>query len=91
MKNIWRLIGFTTFGSLAVTLAAIAILRLAPPAVAQQPPPAAADAEADAAADAAADAEDDEAPIGAPVTEREEIPFELRQSADNNVSFPVDI
>jgi hypothetical protein len=34
----------------------------------------------------------DEGPqIGAPVTEREEVPPELRQSADNNISFPVDI
>ncbi|MGE0583024.1 MAG: hypothetical protein AB7P31_12945 [Steroidobacteraceae bacterium] len=34
---------------------------------------------------------DEEEPIGAPVREQEELPPDLRQSADNNVSFPVDI
>lgn len=37
-----------------------------------------------------AEVEEDE-PIGAPVTPQEELPPDLRQSADNNVSFPVDI
>ncbi len=36
-------------------------------------------------------ATDDEPPIGAPVKPKEELPPDLRQSADNNVSFPVDI
>lgn len=38
-----------------------------------------------------AQAAEEEEPIGAPVKEQEELPPDLRQSADNNVSFPVDI
>ncbi|MGD9597170.1 MAG: hypothetical protein AB7G76_09625 [Steroidobacteraceae bacterium] len=85
MKNVWRPVWIMTFASLAAWAAALVIVRTVPPAVAQStaepaPDPAAADS-----------AVDDEGPIGAPVAPKEELPPDLRQSADNNVSFPVDI
>lgn len=84
MKNPWRPIWIMAFASLTVWVAALVIVRTVPPALAQsteQPKP----------APPAVDAADDEEPIGAPVKPQEELPPDLRQSADNNVSFPVDI
>lgn len=85
MKSVWRQIWILTFASLAVWAAALVIVRTVPPAVAQstaEPAPAASEPEG---------AADDDGPIGAPVAPKEELPPDLRQSADNNVSFPVDI
>lgn len=79
MKNTWRSIWIMTFASLAMSAAALVIVRTVPTAVAQSTDP------------PAEETIDDEPAIGAPVTQQEEIPPELRQSADNNVSFPVDI
>jgi hypothetical protein len=77
MRNTWRAIWIMTFASLAVWAAAWVIVRVVPPALAQEaaPPP----------------PPDEDEPIGAPVKPQEELPPDLRQSADNNVSFPVDI
>ncbi|MBV6418011.1 MAG: hypothetical protein CMLOHMNK_02790 [Steroidobacteraceae bacterium] len=89
MKSVWRQIWILTFASLAVWAAALVIVRTVPPAAAQstaEPAPA-----APAPAPADEGATDDEPPIGAPVKPKEELPPDLRQSADNNVSFPVDI
>ncbi|HQW09784.1 MAG TPA: hypothetical protein PK681_02820 [Steroidobacteraceae bacterium] len=75
MKNTWRSIWIMTLASLAVWIAAYVIVRIVPPAIAQAVEP----------------PDDEEGPIGPPVKEQEELPPDLRQSADNNVSFPVDI
>lgn len=83
MKNTWRSIWIMTFASLAVWCAAYVIVRVVPPAVAQTTEP-----QKEPPAEGAGD---DEEPIGAPVKPQDELPPDLRQSADNNVSFPVDI
>ena len=75
MKNTWRSIWIMTLASLAVWIAAYVIVRIVPPAIAQAVEP----------------PDDEEGPIGPPVKEHDELPADLRQSADNNVSFPVDI
>ncbi len=79
MRSTWRAIWIMTFASLAAWAAAYVIVRVVPPAVAQ------------AAGAPEEGAPEDEEPIGAPVKPQEDLPPELRQSADNNVSFPVDI
>lgn len=102
MKNVWRQIWILGFASLAVWAAALVIVRTVPAAAAQstaEPAPTATDtpapgtppAQAPAAGAPDQGAIDDEPPIGAPVAPKEELPPDLRQSADNNVSFPVDI
>lgn len=96
MKNPWRPIWIMTFASLTVWGAALVIVRTVPPAFAQstepqqqtEPPT---DTQKSAPPVAEDGAIDDEEPIGAPVKQQEELPPDLRQSADNNVSFPVDI
>ncbi|GMU69562.1 MAG: hypothetical protein AMXMBFR37_18940 [Steroidobacteraceae bacterium] len=87
MKSAWQQIWILSLAALGVWVAALVIARTVPDALAQTAEPPA--AEAPAPADEGPI--DDEEPIGAPVTQREEVPPELRQSADNNVSFPVDI
>lgn len=95
MRNTWRQIWIISLAALALWAAVLAIAYRVPAAVAQstdQPAPPAEPAPSTAPAQPAEEGMIDEGPeIGAPVTEREEVPPELRQSADNNVSFPVDI
>ncbi|HNR21840.1 MAG TPA: hypothetical protein PKL49_02320 [Steroidobacteraceae bacterium] len=94
MRNIWRQIWIISFASLALWAAVLAIAYRLPSAVAQsteEPAPSAEPAPAGEAPPDEAGMIDEGPQIGAPVTEREEVPPELRQSADNNISFPVDI
>jgi hypothetical protein len=95
-RRTWRLIAATGLFSLALTLATGWALRAtaqqqpAPPAgapAADTPPPA---PPADEAAGPEGDALPEEAGRRAPRPVVEEPP-ELRESADNNLSFPVDI
>lgn len=85
MNNAWRQIWIISFAALGVWVAALVIARAVPDALAQAAEPPAAAIPADEGP------VDEGPPVGAPVTAREEVPPELRQSADNNVSFPVDI
>lgn len=87
MKSAWQQIWILSLAALGVWVAALVIARTVPVALAQTAEPPA--AETPAPVDEGPI--DDEEPIGTPVTQREEVPPELRQSADNNVSFPVDI
>lgn len=95
MRNTWRQIWIISLAGLALWAAVFAIVYKVPPAVAQsteEPAPPAGTPPPGEAPPPAEDGMIDEGPeVGAPVTEREEVPLELRQSADNNVSFPVDI
>lgn len=101
MKSAWRQIWIISLAGLALWAAVLAIAYTAPAAIAQStgepappagsPPPAETPPPGEAPPPADEGALDDEPQIGAPVTQREELPPELRQSADNNVSFPVDI
>jgi hypothetical protein len=97
-RRTWQLIGATTGLSLAITLATGWALR----AGAQDaPPPAPPVAESTPAETAPAPAEDEAGPDGdalpgdvarrAPEPTASPDPPELRESADNNISFPVDI
>ncbi|MBX3695172.1 MAG: hypothetical protein KF790_08365 [Steroidobacteraceae bacterium] len=92
MKSAWQQIWILSLAALGVWVAALVIARTVPVALAQTAEPPAAEVPVpETSAPADEGPIDDEEPIGAPVTQREEVPPELRQSADNNVSFPVDI
>lgn len=91
-KAIWAL----TFMALALFAASQWLQRGLASAVAQSteapaPDPSAADPQVSTPDTPASEVIGDEPEIGAPVQQQPEIPPELRQSADNNVSFPVDI
>lgn len=94
-RAIWAL----TFLALGLFAASQWLQRGLTSAVAQSTEAPAPDPSATPAVDPAASTPDtpasevigDEPEIGAPVQQQPEIPPELRQSADNNVSFPVDI
>lgn len=94
-KGLWAL----TFMALALFAATQWLQRGLTSAVAQSTEAPAPDPSAAPAADPQVSTPDtpasevigEEAEIGAPVQQQPEIPPELRQSADNNVSFPVDI
>lgn len=101
-RRTWQLIGATSMLSLGITLASGWALRAgaqdAPPASAPDSTPS---APAPALEPAPAPAEDEAGPEGdalpedaaarAPVPVETPDPPELRESADNNISFPVDI
>jgi hypothetical protein len=95
MNSAWRQIWIISLAGLALWAAVLAIAYTAPSAIAQSTeepaPPADPPPPGESPPPATDGALEDEPQIGAPVTEREELPPELRQSADNNVSFPVDI
>jgi hypothetical protein len=104
-RRTWQLIGATTALSLAITLSTGWALRAgaqdAPPPAAPGPGAPAGDLPTDnapptpAPADDEAGAEGDALPEDvarrAPVPVETPDPPELRESADNNISFPVDI
>lgn len=85
-KSPWRGVAAIAALSLGCTLAAYAAVREARLAQTEPPPT---DAPAPAPTPETESAPSDT--VGAPVDAPEALPPELRESADNNVSFPVDI
>jgi hypothetical protein len=81
LRSTWRMVAVTTLLSLFCLGATFAALRAAEQTAAKPAP-------ASAPAQTPANAEDKSTPAETP---RAEEPPDLRESADNNVSFPVDI
>lgn len=81
MRSSWRMIWITALASCACAASALVIVRTAGLAQGEAP--------AESPAEPPVEAEEDT--VGAPVAPREEVSPELRESADNNISFPVDI
>jgi hypothetical protein len=94
MRKTWRMIWITAIASFACAGAVLVIARGTASALAQatDPPEPSGTPPATTTAPPAADAEvpEDER-VGQPVAPTEELPPDLRESADNNISFPVDI
>jgi hypothetical protein len=84
LRSTWRMVGVTTLLSLFCMGATFLALRAAAQTSAKPAPAQAAPAQAPPAASAQDKAEPADAP-------RPEESPDLRESADNNVSFPVDI